>query len=92
MNKQDIITKMAELVEDGTKKEAEKYLTAFLGTLEYAIENKEEFKLVGYFGMKVVERAQRNGTNPSTKEKMVIPATQAVKTTIGSKLKTLAKA
>jgi len=89
MNKAEIITKMSEFA-NGTKVESDKYLTAFLQTLEYAIENKEEFKLTGHFGMKVVERAEKNGVNPQTKEKIVIPAKNAIKTTIGKKLKDLA--
>jgi len=91
MTRQDIIAKMAELSET-SKVESEKHLSAFLGALEFAVENKEEFKLMGYFSMDVVERAERVGTNPQTKEKINIPATKAVKTKIFKKLKDLAKA
>ena len=89
MNKQEIISKMSELAQ-GTKVDAERYLTAYLGTLEYAIENKEELKLVGYFTMEVVERASRTGRNPRSGEEIQIPAKNAIKTTIGKKLKQLA--
>jgi len=89
MNKQEIITKMSEIAQ-GTKVESEKYLNAFLGTLEYAIENKEEFKLTGYFGMKTVERAARTGRNPQNGEEMQIPAKNVIKTSIGKKLSDLA--
>jgi DNA-binding protein HU-beta len=90
MTKQDIINKMSELALDGTKVQAEKYLTAFLGALEYAIENKEEFKLTGHFGMKVVERAGRTGRNPQNGEVIQIPAKNAIKTSIGKKLAEMA--
>lgn len=90
MNKQEIITKMSELAVEGTKVDSEKYLTAFLQTLEYAIENKEEFKLIGYFGMEVVGRSERTGRNPQTGEKIQIPAKNAVKVSVGKKLKDLA--
>ena len=89
MNKQEIITKMSEIAQ-GTKVESEKYLNAFLGTLEYAIENKEEFKLTGHFGMKTVERAARTGRNPQNGEEMQIPAKNVIKTSIGKKLSDLA--
>ena len=89
MNKQEIISKMSELAQ-GTKVDAERYLTAYLGTLEYAIENKEELKLVGYFTMEVVESASRTGRNPRSGEEIQIPAKNAIKTTIGKKLKQLA--
>jgi DNA-binding protein HU-beta len=92
MNKQEIITKMSELVVNGTgtKVDAEKYLQAFLSTLEYAIENKENFKLVGYFGMEVVGRSSRTGRNPQSGETIEIPAKNVIKTTIGKNLKKLA--
>jgi DNA-binding protein HU-beta len=92
MNKQDIITKMAELVVDGTgtKVQAEKYLTAFLDTLEYAVKNKNNFKLVGYFGMEIVERAGKTGRNPQTGEVIQILKKNVIKTTIGKNLKQLA--
>jgi len=89
MNKAEIITKMSEIA-NGTKVESEKYLNAFLGALEYAIENKEEFKLTGYFGMKTVERAARTGRNPQNGEEMQIPAKNVIKTSIGKKLSDLA--
>ena len=91
MNKQDTINKMQELVEGSTKKECEKYLTAFLQAMEYAIENKEEIKLAGYFGMKSVERASRTGRNPQNGEVIQIPAKNAIKTTIYKTLKDLVK-
>jgi len=89
MNKQEIIGKMSELTQ-GTKVESEKYLMAFLGALEYAIENKEEFKLTGHFSMKSVERSARTGRNPQSGEVIQIPAKNAIKTSIGKKLKDLA--
>jgi DNA-binding protein HU-beta len=90
MTKQDIISKMAEFA-GSSKVESDKQLTAFLQTLEYAIENKEEFKLTGHFGMKIVERSARVGRNPQSGEEMQIPAKNAIKTSIGKKLKELAK-
>ena len=90
MNKQDVINNMQTLVENSTKKDCEKYLTAFLQTLETAVKNREEVKLSGYFGMEVVNRAQRSGVNPKTKEKIIIPAKTAIKTTIYKVLKELA--
>jgi len=89
MNKQATINKMQELVEGSTKKECEKYLTAFLQAMEFAIKNKEEIKIAGYFGMEVVERASRTGRNPQNGEVIQIPAKNAIKTTIYKVLKEL---
>jgi nucleoid DNA-binding protein len=50
MNKQDIITKMAELVVDGTgtKAGAEKYLTAFQNVVMDAVARGNYVKIVGF--------------------------------------------
>ena len=90
MNKQEAITMLAQ-IRDTSKVEAEKNLEAVLSLMEYCVEHKDPLKMVGHFTMEVVERAERMGTNPSTKEKMIIPATQAVRVKIGKKLKDLAK-
>ena len=42
--------------------------------------------------MEVVDRASKNGVNPKTQEKIVIPATKAVRFKVGKKLKEMAKA
>jgi len=89
-NTKEIIARMAEITE-GTKKESEKQLMAFLKVLEECVENKEDVKLTGHFSMSVVDRAERQGNNPKTLEKITIPATKAVKVKIGKKLKDLAK-
>jgi len=90
MNKQDVINNMQTLVEGSTKKDCEKYLTAFLQTLETAVKNRDEVKLSGYFGMEVVERSSRTGRNPQNGEVIQIPAKNAIKTTIYKVLKELA--
>lgn len=85
-NTKEIITRMAQIVE-GTKVESEKHLKAFLQVLEECVENKEDIKVGSHFGMSIVERAAKNGVNPQTKEKIVIPARNAIKTTIYKSLK-----
>jgi DNA-binding protein HU-beta len=90
VNKEQAIAKIAE-IRNTTKVEAEKNLESVLKLMEYCIENKDPLKLVGYFSMEVVERAQKNGISPQTKEPMIIPAKNAVRVKIGNKLKELAK-
>ena len=90
MNKEQVIEKMVEFT-GSTKTETIKQLEAFLKTIEFVIENNEDMKLVGYFNLGIVERAQRNGRNPSTKEPMIIPACRAIKIKASPVLKKLIK-
>ena len=85
-NTKEIIARMAEITE-GTKKDSEKQLMAFLKVLEDCVENKEEVKVGSHFGMSVVERASRSGRNPQNGETIQIPAKNAIKTTIYKSLK-----
>jgi DNA-binding protein HU-beta len=91
MNKPEIISMMSLAAFNGTKTDAEKYLEAFLGVLEYAAENHQKVKLVGYFSMDIVETKQRIGRNPKNKEEFIIPAGKAVKFKTGKVLKDLVK-
>lgn len=90
MNKELAIQKISE-IRNVTKVEAEKNLEAVLELMEYCVEHKDPLKMVGHFTMEVVERAERTGRNPSTKETMVIPATNVVKFKVGKTLKNLAR-
>jgi len=86
VNTKEIIARMAEITE-GTKKESEKQLMAFLQVLEECVENKEDVKVSSHFGMKIVERAGRTGRNPQSGEVIQIAAKNAIKTTIYKSLK-----
>lgn len=88
MNKQEAISMMAQIV-NGTKVESEKHFNAFLQVLEYCATSKEDLKINGYFTMETVERAERSGRNPSTKESITIPAHNSLKMTPKSVLKGL---
>jgi len=52
-----------------------------------ALEKGDSISLVGFGSFKVVARAAREGRNPSTGEKMQIPASKAVKFTPSKSLK-----
>ena len=85
-NTKEIIARMAQITE-GTKKDSEKQLMAFLQVLEECVENKEDVKVSSHFGMKIVERAGRTGRNPQSGEVIQIAAKNAIKTTIYKSLK-----
>lgn len=90
MNKQETIAMMSQIVEgNGTKTDAEKYLNAFLSTLEHCVKNEDPMKLVGHFTMEFQDRAERQGQNPKTLEKITIPAHRVVKLKVGKVLSNL---
>jgi DNA-binding protein HU-beta len=52
-----------------------------------ALEKGDSVSLIGFGSFKVVDRAAREGRNPSTGEKIQIPASKAVKFTPSKVLK-----
>lgn len=57
-----------------SKGDAEKALNAFLDSVTDALKRGDKLQLVGFGTFEVKERAEREGMNPQTKEKIVIPA------------------
>jgi DNA-binding protein HU-beta len=69
MNKHEVIGRMAEICE-GTKKDAEKALMAFLQTVEEAVEKGDKVQLVGHMTVGVKPRKggeKHNPKNPGEK-------------------------
>lgn len=76
MNKTELITAMADKA-GLTKKDAEKALNAFVESVQDALIAGERVQLVGFGSFEVRERAAKEGFNPQTKEKMMIPASKS---------------
>ena len=78
MNRAELTRKMAV---DGniTLAEATAALDAFCSAVTEALVAGDVVNLQGFANIKVVEKAERNGRNPSTGESIVIPAKKAVK-------------
>ena len=74
MNKQELVTKMAEKTQL-TKKDTEAALKAFIDSVQEALVNGEKVQLIGFGTFETRERAAREGRNPRTKETITIPAT-----------------
>ena len=90
MNKAELVSKMAE--KSGlTKKEAEAALNAFMSSVQDALVNNEKVQLVGFGTFETRVRAEREGTNPRTREKIKIPATIAPAFKAGKELKEAVK-
>lgn len=73
MVKAGLVLKVSEKV-DATKKDTEKFLNAILETITEELANGETIKLTGFGNFEVKERSEREGVNPSTREKIIIPA------------------
>ena len=74
MNKQELVSAISAKA-NVTKKEADIVLTALLETIIEAVASKDKVTLVGFGSFESRERKEREGRNPKTGDKMVIPAT-----------------
>lgn len=86
MNKEDLVKLVSEKT-GITKKAAEQAQKAVIEGISSTLEKGDSISLIGFGSFKVVERAAREGRNPSTGEKMQIPASKAVKFTPSKLLK-----
>ena len=85
MNKGQLIDRIAETA-NISKGVAEKALNGFLQVVTEALESGDRVTLVGFGTFYVTERKARTGRNPSTGEKIEIPAKKIAKFKAGSKL------
>ena len=86
MKKEELITFVSDSA-DITKKSAGDAINAIIEGITSALEKGDSISLIGFGSFKVVKRAAREGRNPSTGEKMQIPASKGVKFTPGAGLK-----
>ncbi|MBO7159916.1 MAG: HU family DNA-binding protein [Paludibacteraceae bacterium] len=85
MNKTELIDAMATNA-GISKVMAKKALDGFIKSVSRALKNGDKVALVGFGAFQVVERAAREGVNPSTQEKMTIEAKKVVKFKAGAEL------
>lgn len=85
MNKSELINAMA--AESGlTKLDSKKALDAFMASITKALKAGDKVSLVGFGTFAVSERSERIGINPSTKERITIPAKKVAKFKPGMEL------
>lgn len=85
MNKKEMVEAMA--AKSGmTKTDSKKALDAMLEVIGETLRNGENVALVGFGNFAVVERPERQGVNPATKQAITIPAKKAVKFKAGAGL------
>ncbi len=86
MNKTDLVGQVA--VKTGmTKKDVEKVVNAFFGTVEGTLKDGNKVQLVGFGTFEVRERRARKGRNPQTGQEINIPATKVPAFKAGKALK-----
>jgi DNA-binding protein HU-beta len=85
-NKKEFITLISE--SSGLNKaDTGKALDSIFQSLEKILANGDSVGFVGYGSFSVADRAEREGRNPKTGEKMTIKASKAVRFSVGKKLK-----
>lgn len=86
MKKQDFIKAVATSA--GLSQDAvSKALTSMIEVITEELNRGGDVNITGFGAFKVSERAARNGVNPKTKEKMLIPATKTPVFRAGKTLK-----
>lgn len=90
MNKQDIINTVADSAVL-SKKDAKAAVNAVFQTITDSLANGESVQLIGFGTFSTADRAEREGTNPSTGQKITIPATTVAKFKVGAALKEAVK-
>ncbi len=75
MTKAELINAVAQKTEL-SKKDSDKAVTAVLDAITEALAAGDKVALVGFGTFEVKERAEREGINPRTKEKIMIPASK----------------
>ena len=85
MNKGDLISKVAEVL--NSKKEAQAAVDITIKSITGALANKDSVTLVGFGTFKVANRKARKGRNPQTGKEINIPARNVPKFVPGKALK-----
>lgn len=82
MNKAELISVVAKKT-NLTKKETELVLTTILETIIDVVASGEKLTLVGFGSFEIRERKSREGRNPKTGEKILIPASKLPAFSVG---------
>lgn len=85
MNKADLISKVAEMVE--TQKLAKEIVDTLIGAISDALAHNDSVQIAGFGTFKVNQRKARVGRNPQTGESIQIPAAKVPKFVAAKALK-----
>ncbi|MBI9038985.1 MAG: HU family DNA-binding protein [Bacteroidales bacterium] len=90
MNKAELVKAIA-LEAQINKDQATKALDATICSIKKSLQEGEKTVLVGFGTFSTAERGERNGINPKTMEKIIIPAKKVVKFKPGKEFSELVK-
>lgn len=90
MNKTELVNAIAEKA-NLSKVQAKAALEASLEAIVEELAKGEKVALIGFGTYSVVEKAERTGINPATKEKITIPAKKVIKFKAGAELEKAVK-
>ena len=85
MNKGELIAAVAAKAEI-SKAAAAKAVEAAMDVIAEALKKGEDVQILGFAGLKVVEKPAHKGINPATKAVIDIPAKKVIKFKAGAKL------
>jgi DNA-binding protein HU-beta len=86
MNKQDLISKVADAA-DISKAKAGQAVDAVIDAIKTSLKKGDDVRLVGFGTFSVAQRAATTGRNPRTGEPIKIPASKQPKFKAGKELK-----
>jgi len=86
MNKQDLVSKVAES-SDISKQKAATAVDAVIDAIKGSLKQGDDVRLVGFGTFSVSQRAATTGRNPRTGEPIKIPASKQPKFKAGKELK-----
>ena len=88
MNKAELIDRISGDTKL-SKVECKDVIESFIKTIEKALRKNESIVLTGFGSFGVIKRKARTGINPSTGQKMSIPARKVAKFKAGKRLREL---
>jgi DNA-binding protein HU-beta len=92
MQKTDFIKAVADKAGDGiSQKQAKQVIEAAIKVITETLSQGEKVTLTGFVTFEVRDRREREGVNPQTRERMVIPATKTPGFSASSTLKEAVK-
>lgn len=87
MNKTELVEKMVEKNPSVMKKDMSTYVDSFIDIIKESLAKGDNVRLNGFGTFDIVQRKEREGVNPKTKETIIIPASKAVKFKVSKALK-----
>ncbi|HJZ24495.1 MAG TPA: HU family DNA-binding protein [Candidatus Babeliales bacterium] len=86
MNKTDLISSLSEET-SFSKKDISKVIEAWVRVVERSLKKGEKVSIAGFGTFGIIRRPARKGINPSTKERISIPAITVAKFKAGKSLR-----